>query len=83
MMFHKGQGSLCVWIQLGKGILEREVVKQEKMQAGPHRSLQSTERLWLELLRGSPLEDLELNNYRTGQVLKQPSSFSSPCMGSK
>ena len=37
-MFHKGQGSLCVWIQLGKGIPEREVMKPEKMQAGPHRS---------------------------------------------
>ena len=25
LMFHKGQGALCVWIQLGKGVLEREV----------------------------------------------------------
>ena len=38
IMFHKGQGSLCVWIQLGKGIPGREVMKPEKMQAGPHRS---------------------------------------------
>ena len=79
LMFDKGQEALCVWIQLGKGVLEREDMKPEKMQAGPYWSFQSTGRLLLQLwLTGIPLEGLELNNYRTQQVLKQPSSFSSP-----
>ena len=29
-MFHKGQEALCVWIQLGKGVLEREVTPQRR-----------------------------------------------------
>ena len=49
LMFHKGQGALCVWIQLGKGVLETEDMKPEKMQAGPCRTFQSTGRLWLQL----------------------------------
>lgn len=43
LMFHKGQGALGVWIQLGK--MEREVTTPEKIHARPHRTLQSTGRL--------------------------------------
>ena len=35
------------------------------------------------LTESDPLEVLGLKNYRTWQALKQPSSFSSPCMCSK